>query len=129
MTLRLFYLLSLRRRSSCPNLELVHFPLSLFLPQPRPQGPPREPTKNRHSSGASHAEGPGNEVVSSCPSPLQAAYSSIGLMTHFPLCNFFFSHFPYGLMARCSFYLLFLLSYELMYHSSLRSSRNTHKLN
>ena len=62
-------------------------------------------------------------------SPLKAAYSSIALMTHFPLCNFFFSHFPCGLMARCSFYLLFLLSCELIYDSSLRSSRKTHKLN
>ena len=74
---------------------------TLFLPQPRPQDPPREklPTKDRHSSGASYAEGPGDEVVSTFPSsPLQAAYSPIGLMTHFPLRNFFFSHFPYGAM-------------------------------
>ena len=30
--------------------------------QPRPQGPPREKLLTKDSSGASHAEGPGDEV-------------------------------------------------------------------
>ena len=38
----------------------------VYVRQPRPQGPPRCRRMTRLSSGASHAEGPGDEVVCVC---------------------------------------------------------------
>ena len=49
---------------SCTSLLCPPSPnLSSAPHQPRPQGPPREKLPMNLSSGASHAEGPGDEVV------------------------------------------------------------------